>query len=72
MNAETSITGRIVFAITCPPTFEANSFTAPMMSHTLTDDEIGRPEVVEPCGIEGYPTGHGRRELLRYSLIGGQ
>jgi hypothetical protein len=54
MNAGMSITGLIVFAITCPSGFEANSPTAFMMPHVLIDNEIGRPKVVEPSGVEGY------------------
>ena len=42
-----------------------------MMPHALTDNEIGRPKFVEPCGAEGYSSGYGRRErqLYRRRLI---
>src|SRR5215217_7386931 len=55
----------------CPPGFEANSPTAPLMPHALIDNEIGRPKLVEPCGAEGYSSGFGRRErqLCRRRLI---
>jgi hypothetical protein len=37
-----------------------------MMPHALTDNEIGRPKFVEPCGAEEYSSGYGRRERQLY------